>query len=376
MIGYLLSQQLNILIFFFLIFLNSFLNLFRIKNLKNVEEIKNDLPKISILIPARNEEKNIERCVKSIINQNYPNFEIFVLNDNSEDRTLEILENLKKEHEKLNIINNKDLKDGWLGKTLALQILYENSNGDVLVFLDADTFHKENAILKAVSYLLKRNLDMLSIFPQEIMGTFLEKLIIPFMNFALMSFYPLLPFANGQFVVFKRETLIKIGGFEKVKDEVLDDIKMVSLLRKYKFKTAILSGKDISFCRMYYDIKSLFMGFLKSYFAIFDYHFLLAIFVYTYLIFSFFYPFIMLSLKYSLSIKEINIFTNIFIIFISYSIFLITYLKFNYPIAFSFLFHLTILINSIIGYLSIIYTLTGKRVWKGRKLPKKRIKLI
>lgn len=376
MIDYLIRQQINILIFFLVILFNSILNIFRIKNLENVNEIKEKLPKISILIPARNEEKNIERCVKSVINQNYPNFEIFVLNDNSEDRTLEILENLKKEYEKLNIINNKDLKDGWLGKTLALQILYENSSGDILVFLDADTFHKENTILKAVSYLLKRNLDMLSIFSQEIMGTFFEKIIIPFINFSLFSFYPLIPFASGQFVVYKRETLIKIGGFEKIKDEVLDDLKMASLLRKYRFKTAILSGKDISFCRMYYDVKSLFMGFIKSYFAIFDYHLLISIFIYTYLIFAFFYPFIMLFLKYSLLIKEINITLNLLILSFSYTIFLITYLKFNYPIYLSFLFHLTILINSIIGYLSIVYTITGKRVWKGRKLPKKRIKLI
>lgn len=110
------------------------------------------------------------------------------------------------------------------------------------------------------------------------------------MNFALMAFHPLIPFANGQFTIYKRCVLDKIGGFEKIKDEVLDDIKMVNLLRKLKFKTKILSGKDISFCRMYHDTKSLFMGFIKSYFAIFDYHFLLSIFVFTISYFCIFLP--------------------------------------------------------------------------------------
>jgi chlorobactene glucosyltransferase len=376
MIDYLIKQQINILIFFLLIFINSILNIFRIKNLKDVEEIKENLPKVSVLIPARNEEKNIERCVRSILNQKNFDFEIIVLNDDSEDRTLEILENLKKEFSELKIIDNKILREGWLGKTNACQILFENSKGDILIYFDADTFHKNNAILKSVSYLIKRDLDMISVFPQEIVISFFEKLIIPFMNFALMSFYPLLPFANGQFVVYKRETLSKIGGFEKIKNEVLDDIKMASLYRKNKFKIEVVSGKEISFCRMYSDQKSLFMGFIKSYFAIFDYHLFLTIFIFTYLVFAFFYPYIMIYLKYSLSIKEINIFINLLILLISYLTFLITFLKFKYPINFSFLFQFTILINSLIGYLSIIFTIFQKRVWKGRLLPKKRVKII
>lgn len=376
MLDYLINQQLNILIFFFIILLNSILNLFRIKNLKKVEIIKENFPKISILIPARNEEKNIEKCVRSILNQNLKDFEVIVLNDASEDKTLEILKKIQNEDSRLKVIDNKTLKDGWLGKPNACQILFENSKGDILVFLDADTFHKENSISKGVSFLLKNNLDFVSVFPQEIVLSFFEKLIVPFMNFALMAFHPLIPFANGQFTIYKREVLDKIGGFEKIKDEVLDDIKMVNLLRKLKFKTRILSGKDISFCRMYYDSKSLFMGFIKSYFAIFDYHLLLSIFVFTYLIFAFFYPYILIYLKIKYSLNEIK-YLNIFLIFIlSYSIFLITYFKFKYPLIYSILFQITILVNSIIGYLSIIYTLTNKRVWKGRFITRKKFKLI
>lgn len=376
MIDYIVGQQLNILIFFIIIFLNSIINLFRIKNLKSVKELEKDLPFISILIPARNEEKNIERCVKSILNQSIKNFELIVLNDDSEDKTLDILKEIQKEDSRLIVIDNKTLRNGWLGKTNACQILYENSRGDILVFVDADTFHKEKAISKAISFLIKRNLDFISVFPQEIVVSFFEKIIIPFMNFSLMSFYPFIPFANGQFTVYKRYVLETIGGFEKIKDEVLDDIKMANLLRKYKFKTKVLSGKDITFCRMYYDSKSLFMGFIKSYFGIFDYHLFLSIFLFTYLIFAFFYPYLLIFLKIKLNINDIKI-INIFLIFlISYLIFLLTYLKFKYPLPYSLLFQITILFNSIIGYLSIIYTLTGKRVWKGRYIPKKKIKII
>ncbi|MGC8943054.1 MAG: glycosyltransferase [Caldisericia bacterium] len=376
MIRYLITQQLNIVIFFTLVLINSFFNIKRIKNLKNVETINENLPKISILIPARNEEKNIEKCVKSILNQNYPDFEIIILNDNSTDSTPQILDKLKENYPKLIVINNISLENGWLGKANACQKLYEESKGEILVFIDADTFHKENSMLKAISFFVKTKSDLITIFPQEIVDSFFEKLIIPFMNFALMSFYPLIPFANGQFMIYRREVLDKFNGFQKIKEEVLDDIKMANLLRINKYKVNVLSGKDISFCKMYYDTKSLFYGFIKSYFAIFDYHLLLSIFVFTYLVFSFFYPFIMLGLKFSLNLKEINLITNLIILIFSYTIFLITYIKFNYPFYMTFLFHLTILLNSIIGYLSIIYTITGKRVWKDRKLPKKKIKLI
>lgn len=376
MIRYLITQQLNIVIFFTLVLINSIFNIRRIKNLKNVKVIKENLPKISVLIPARNEEKNIEKCVKSILNQNYPEFELIVLNDNSTDLTPQILDKLKENYPRLIIIENVSLENGWLGKANACQKLYEESKGEILVFIDADTIHKEDSILKAVSFFVKTQSDLVTIFPQEIVDSFFEKLIIPFMNFALMCFYPLIPFANGQFMLYKREVLDKFNGFQKIKGEVLDDIKMANLLRINKYKVNILSGKDISFCKMYYDTKSLFYGFIKSYFAIFDYHLLLSIFVFTYLIFSFSYPFIMLGLKFSYNLKEINLITNIIILLVSYSIFLITYIKFNYPLYMSFLFHLTILLNSIIGYLSIIYTLTGKRVWKERRLPKKKIKLL
>ncbi|MCX8095735.1 MAG: glycosyltransferase family 2 protein [Caldisericia bacterium] len=364
------------MLFFLAVFINSIINLFRIKNLKSIKEITENLPYISILIPARNEEKNIERCVRSVLNQNLKNFELIVLNDNSEDNTLEILEKIQKEDIRLKIIDNKILKEGWLGKPNACQILYENSKGDILVFLDADTFHKENSISKAVSFLIKNNLDYISVFPQEIVSSTFEKIIIPFMNFALMSFYPLIPFANGQFVIYKREVLDKIGGFEKIKDEVLDDIKMANILRILKFKTRILSGKNLSFCRMYYDVKSVFMGFIKSYFAIFDYHLLLSIFVFTYLVFAFFYPYILLYLKIKYHINEIRYLNIISIYLFSYLIFLLTYYKFGYPLIYSILFQITILINSLIGYLSIIYTIAGKRIWKGRTIPKKRFKII
>lgn len=146
---------------------------------------------------------------------------MIVLNDDSEDKTLEILKEIQERDSRLTIIDNKTVRSDWLRKTNACQILFENSKGEILVFIDADTFHNENAILKAVSFLIKKDLDFLSVFPQEIVVSFFEKIIIPFINFSLMSFRPFIPFANGQFTVYKRYVLEKLCGFEKIKDEVL-----------------------------------------------------------------------------------------------------------------------------------------------------------
>jgi Glycosyltransferases, probably involved in cell wall biogenesis len=124
-------------------------------------------PSVSILVPARNEAHNIERCVTSLLEQDYPCFEVLVLNDHSTDNTGEILARLQCRDARLKVLNGKDLPHGWLGKAWACQQLSEAATGELLLFTDADTVHRPDAVRRAVATLLSTQSDMLTAVPYQ-----------------------------------------------------------------------------------------------------------------------------------------------------------------------------------------------------------------
>ena len=148
-------------------------------------------PLVSILIPARNEEKNIERCLKSILKQDYRNTEIIVLNDNSTDRTGEIVKRLAEKDSRIRLVSGKPLPQGWLGKNFACFQLSRYAKGDYLIFTDADTYHFASSVKSAVACLIANKLDAACPFPRQIMVSLSERMAIPFINFAILLFMPL-----------------------------------------------------------------------------------------------------------------------------------------------------------------------------------------
>ena len=145
-------------------------------------------PKVSVCVPARNEENVIERCVESVLNQDYDNFEVFVLDDNSEDKTLSILNNLALTNKKLSVLHGSPKPDGWLGKSWACHQLANKSNGEILIFVDADVWMEPFVISKTVANLHKR--DALTIWPEQKLDGFIEKLVIPTIIFTLTTLLP------------------------------------------------------------------------------------------------------------------------------------------------------------------------------------------
>ncbi|MFN3394337.1 MAG: glycosyltransferase, partial [Candidatus Thermochlorobacter sp.] len=184
-------------------------------------------PFVSILVPARNEERNIERCVSSLLAQDYPHFEVIVLNDHSSDRTGEILARLQQRSSRLKVLDGKALPEGWLGKAWACQQLAEAASGELLLFTDADTVHNPDAARRAVATLLTTKSDMLTAVPYQIMHSFWEKMGVPLVHFLIMCFLPMsqvwqsrntaFAFACGQFILFRREFYQKIGGHAAVR---------------------------------------------------------------------------------------------------------------------------------------------------------------
>lgn len=177
-----------------LVLLNYLLNNILFKDssrFKLPQHIINNSPLISVLIPARNEEENIKKCLLSLTKQDYKNIEIIVLNDNSTDNTGKIVAELSKKDSRIKLYNGKKLKKGWMGKNYACHQLAGYARGDYLLFTDADTIHFPDSISSALACLLNYKLGALSVFAKQIMVTVHERMIVPFGSYMILCFLPL-----------------------------------------------------------------------------------------------------------------------------------------------------------------------------------------
>ncbi|NQT66435.1 MAG: glycosyltransferase, partial [Actinobacteria bacterium] len=263
-------------------------------------------PLMSILIPARNEEKNIKRCIISLTKQDYKNIEILVLDDNSTDDTARIVLELSQKDPRIKLYSGEPLKKGWLGKSYACWQLSKHARGDYLIFTDADTLHFPNSISGAVACLLKYNLDALSVFPKEIMVTFHERMMVPFGHYIILSLMPLYLIrkiktalfctAIGQFMLFKKEVYKKIGGHKSIKGKMLEDIKISKRVKSFGYKFMIFDGRSNVYCRMYRNFREIVEGYSKVLFAVFDYKIYMISIAIILVAAIFLFPFLMLPI--------------------------------------------------------------------------------
>ncbi|MBI9108940.1 MAG: glycosyltransferase family 2 protein [Spirochaetales bacterium] len=239
-----------------------------------------DGPLVSVLVPARNEEDNIGPCIDSLLNQTYQNYEIIVLDDKSDDATLQILEAYKKKTPNLKVIKGKSLPDDWNGKPHAMHQLAAEASGEYFLFVDADTRHEKDSISWAVTNAEKHHFDLLSGYPLHINHTFGEKLVVPNMYLNTALFLPLwgLPFiplpiismAIGQFLLFKADSYRESGGYETVKKEITEDVYISREMKRQGYKIGLLDAKKHLRCRMYDDFSGAVDGIGKNIFDFFE----------------------------------------------------------------------------------------------------------
>jgi len=306
---FLLYYQYFVLFVLGLMLVNLIINFFVYKNVENyslTSQILKNPPLISVLIPARNEAENISRCLKSLLNQEYTNLEIIVLNDNSKDETSKIVKGFVKKDSRVRLVEGAPLEDGWTGKNFASHQLSKYAKGDYFIFTDADTFHFPKSISSAFAALINTKIDALSVYPRQLMVTFWERMSVPIINIALQCFIPfilikkskspLFSTALGQFMMFKREAYEKSGGYESIKGHLVDDIQMSKRVKKSGYKFMVFDGKNIIFCRMYKNLKGVVIGLTKSIYPAFNGN-ILALFSFTGLLSaSLLFPFILLPL--------------------------------------------------------------------------------
>jgi glycosyltransferase involved in cell wall biosynthesis len=230
--------------------------------------------KLSILIPARNEEKNIGRILDCVLNQDYKNFEVVVCDDHSTDGTPAILEEYSKRHAEINWFKGEELRSGWTGKNFACHQLAGKATGDTLLFVDADMEVHGDIISNMLGYMRKRKILMLSIFPKQLLITRGEQLTVPVMNWILLSLLPLpmvifglrssFSAANGQFMMFRAHVYHKLQPHSIVRSSAVEDIEIMSLYKKGHYRCATLLGDQRVQCRMYSAYKEAIAGFSKN----------------------------------------------------------------------------------------------------------------
>jgi chlorobactene glucosyltransferase len=239
------------------------------------------LPMVSALVPARNEERNIGQCIESMVRQDYPVYEILVLDDGSEDGTAAIVQEWERKDPRVRYIKGQPLPPGWVGKSFACHQLSVEAKGDILLFVDADTRHSPKSIISGVAALEHHRADLLTVLPHEIMETFWEKMILPLLHFNLLCFLPMplvsgsrdprFAMANGQYMMFRKSAYASVGGHAAVKDAMVEDVWLSRIIKRAGFKLRILDGSKVVSCRMYSSFTGIWHGFSKNLFAGFNF---------------------------------------------------------------------------------------------------------
>jgi chlorobactene glucosyltransferase len=233
-------------------------------------------PLVSVIVPARDEAVNISVCLASLLNSEYSNLEIVVVDDGSSDGTGDIVQILADHSDgRVQLVDGEPLPNGWLGKPWACWQGYRRARGEVLLFTDADTRHDERLLGHAVGALLKRRADMTSVMPRQLMIGHWERLILPHI-FALISLRyinlervnrtrtPRHVIANGQFMLIRREAYEAIGGHERLRGEIVEDQRIAQRLVAAGRRILIAHAEDLMDTRMYRSLGGIVEGWTKN----------------------------------------------------------------------------------------------------------------
>jgi chlorobactene glucosyltransferase len=208
--------------------------------------------RVSIIVPARNEEQYISRCLKSLLHQRHVTYEVIAVNDSSTDNTLNIMSNLSKEESKLIVVNAPPKPGGWVGKNWACYQGYMNSTGDIFLFTDADTVHSPEALSSALATMFKEKLDAISAVPKLSCKDIITRVTLPILSVFLHSRYsPVrvndpktkVGYFFGSFYLIKRTTYESVGTHESVRHELVEDGALGHKVKEMNFKLKLVRGE-------------------------------------------------------------------------------------------------------------------------------------
>ena len=231
-------------------------------------------PLVSVLIPARDEEKNIERAVRSAAGNRGVDLEVIVMDDDSSDRTAEIVKEIARSDPRVRLVEAPTLPQGWCGKQHACARLADQAHAEYLVFVDADVELAPDALSRMVALVKKSGRDLISGVPRQKTETALGRMIIPLIHFILLGFLPLAgmrrwqsaPWAAGcgQLFMVRREAYEQAGGHGSIRSSRHDGLMLPRSFRWVGFETDLFDASDVAVCRMYDNDSDLLQGFTKN----------------------------------------------------------------------------------------------------------------
>lgn len=359
-------------------FFVSILNVFSFSKPKPLFPKKVNL--LSIIVPCRNEEENIGNCVESILSQDYKNFELLLIDDNSTDNTWNIIQNLSKNNKNIYSFKGKSLPKNWAGKNWACDQAVRKSSGDFLLFIDADTTLSKYAVSSGLNHLEEDKIEFLTLVPKRKFYNFTDYLIWIMVSWFIFSWIPfyvarkipysLLAAGFGQFLLFNKEAYTKIGGHEHIKGLVLDDFELARSIKNFGFSSSVMDGTSLVETNGYKTSLESVDGHAKSIFATFRYNILLFLVAFFGLLILFYVPF--LNVFYFLFGFEIESFYLLLslssIAFVFMSI-LLSSKAFSISLFSSFIYPVAMIVLLFSGYRSFLSSFDGELEWKGRSTP-------
>lgn len=240
-----------------------------------------EYPFVSVLVPARNEERSLDACLASLSAQTYPAYEVLVVDDRSDDGTWSIIERWQSRSPRVLGLRGIPLPAGWVGKCFACHQLSLHARGTLLLFTDADTVHAPETLTAAVAALERSGADLLSLLPRLRLESFWEKVVMPMLHYVTFGFLlfplvhrtrsPKLAMANGQFMLFRRNAYERIGGHEAVRDALVEDVWLARRIKQHGLLLRVMDGRRLFQTRMYTSLREIWNGFSKNLFPGFSF---------------------------------------------------------------------------------------------------------
>lgn len=254
---------------------------YRIWILDRLKPLPPQHPRVSILIPAKDEGERIRACIESALNQQYDNFSVIAINDRSTDRTGAVMDEMAAAAggTKLRVVHIPEgtLPEGWTGKCNALHGSVKYADGEWLLFVDSDVILEPNALPATLGLAVERAYDLLSILPRIEDHGFWEALLVPLCGMAINAMYTTaltnsdhrkVAFANGQFLLIRRSSYEAIGGHERVRDQFTEDVELARLLKSRGDRVRLAWGRDFAAVRMYSTLEGIVRGWGRNFYAV------------------------------------------------------------------------------------------------------------
>ena len=233
--------------------------------------------RVSILVPARNEGERIGECLRSVLGQDWPDMEVVTIDDRSSDGTGQVMDELSREDRRLKVVHIAgDVPEGWTGKCHALDVGVRQATGEWLLFVDSDVVLERDALPVTMGFALDQGVDLVSLLPKLECRSFWERLLIPLAGCALNMMHLTAltnndhrwaAFANGQYMLFRRQVYEAIGGHRAVRDRFCEDIAFAQLMKGDGYRVRISWGAHLATVRMYDSLEEIRRGWARIFFA-------------------------------------------------------------------------------------------------------------